>query len=59
MKSWNGYGINFSGVVYGTKEFLPYIKKTGDGHIINISSLFGLTAQPTQSAYNATKFAVV
>jgi NAD(P)-dependent dehydrogenase (short-subunit alcohol dehydrogenase family) len=28
------------------------------GHIVNISSLFGLTAQPTQSAYNATKFAV-
>lgn len=50
--------INFWGVVYGTKEFLPYIKQTGDGHIINISSLFGLTAQPTQSAYNATKFAV-
>ncbi|ANF82837.1 short-chain dehydrogenase [Acinetobacter sp. NCu2D-2] len=50
--------INFWGVVYGTKEFLPLIKKTGDGHIINISSLFGLTAQPTQSAYNATKFAV-
>ena len=51
-------GINFWGVVYGTKEFLPFIKQTGDGHIINISSLFGLTAQPTQSAYNATKFAV-
>ncbi|AOA59773.1 SDR family NAD(P)-dependent oxidoreductase [Acinetobacter larvae] len=52
------FNINFWGVVYGTKEFLPYIKKTGDGHIINISSLFGLVAQPTQSAYNATKFAV-
>ena len=51
-------GINFWGVVYGTKEFLPRIKKTGDGHVVNISSLFGLTAQPTQSAYNATKFAV-
>lgn len=50
--------INFWGVVYGTKTFLPIIKQTGDGHIINISSLFGLTAQPTQSAYNATKFAV-
>ncbi|MFC6053604.1 short-chain dehydrogenase [Acinetobacter sp. Ac_877] len=50
--------INFWGVVYGTKEFLPLIKQTGDGHIVNISSLFGLTAQPTQSAYNATKFAV-
>jgi len=51
-------GINYWGVVYGTKEFLPHIKKTGDGHIINTSSLFGLTAQPTQSAYNSTKFAV-
>lgn len=51
-------GINFWGVVYGTKEFLPLIKKTGDGHVVNISSLFGLTAQPTQSGYNATKFAV-
>lgn len=50
--------INFWGVVYGTKEFLPHIKNSKDGHIINISSLFGLTAQPTQSAYNASKFAV-
>ena len=50
--------INFWGVVYGTKEFLPLIKQSGEGHIINISSIFGLTAQPTQSAYNATKFAV-
>ncbi|ENU29982.1 hypothetical protein F991_02469 [Acinetobacter sp. CIP-A165] len=51
-------GINFWGVVYGTKEFLPYLKQSGDGHIVNISSMFGLTAQPTQSAYNASKFAV-
>ncbi|WP_273777733.1 SDR family NAD(P)-dependent oxidoreductase [Acinetobacter sp. GSS19] len=51
-------GINFWGVVYGSKAFLPYLKQSGDGHIINLSSLFGLTAQPTQSAYNATKFAV-
>lgn len=69
--------INFWGVVYGTKAFLPLIKNsvkeseidTGKkdskprqfnehGHIINISSLFGLTAQPSQSAYNASKFAV-
>ncbi|OUY09157.1 SDR family NAD(P)-dependent oxidoreductase [Acinetobacter populi] len=50
--------INFWGVVYGTKEFLPYLKQSKDGHIINISSLFGLISQPTQSAYNASKFAV-
>lgn len=51
-------GINFWGVVYGTKEFLPLLKASGEGHIVNISSLFGLTAQPSQSAYNASKFAV-
>src|SRR5690606_14375760 len=43
---------------YGTKAFLPYIKQSGDGHIINVSSIFGLFAQPTQSGYNMTKFAV-
>lgn len=51
-------GINFWGVVYGTKAFLPHIKKSGEGHIVNISSVFGLIGVPTQSAYNAAKFAV-
>mgnify|MGYP003413076217 FL=1 len=51
-------GINYWGVVYGTKEFLPYLKQSGEGHIINTSSIFGLTSQPTQSAYNSSKFAV-
>ncbi len=51
-------GINFWGVVYGTKAFLPHLKAAGEGHIINTSSLFGLLAIPSQSTYNATKFAV-
>jgi len=51
-------GINFWGVVHGTKAFLPHLKASGDGHIINLSSLFGLVAIPSQSTYNATKFAV-
>lgn len=50
--------INFWGVVYGTKAFLPHIKRFGEGHIVNISSVFGIIAVPTQSAYNAAKFAV-
>lgn len=50
--------INFWGVVYGTKSFLPFIKQSGEGHVINLSSVFGLTAQPTQAGYNASKFAV-
>lgn len=51
-------GINFWGVINGTQAFLPYLKASGDGHIINTSSVFGLVAMPTQSAYNASKFAV-
>lgn len=50
--------INFWGVVYGTKAFLPHLKAAGEGHVINISSVFGLFAQPGMSAYNASKFAV-
>ena len=51
-------GINFWGVVYGTKAFLPHLKASGDGHIINTSSLFGIVAAPMNGTYNATKFAV-
>lgn len=50
--------INFWGVVHGTLAFLPHLKATGDGHVVNISSVFGLLGIPTQSAYNAAKFAV-
>ena len=50
--------IDFWGVVNGTKAFLPHLMASGDGHVINISSVFGLVAVPGQSAYNAAKFAV-
>ncbi len=50
--------INFWGVVHGCKAFLPKLRASGDGHVVNISSLFGLLGLPGQSAYNASKFAV-
>lgn len=50
--------INFWGVVYGTKAFLPFLHSAGEGLVVNISSVFGLVGVPTQSAYNAAKFAV-
>lgn len=50
--------INFWGVVYGTKTFLPLLKARPEAAIINVSSIFGIIALPTQGAYNATKFAV-
>ncbi len=50
--------INFWGVVYGTKSFLPLLRRAEHGHLVNLSSVFGMIAVPTQSAYNAAKFAV-
>ncbi|MRD46355.1 SDR family oxidoreductase [Caenimonas koreensis] len=51
-------GINFWGVINGTQAFLPHLRASGQGHIVNISSLFGIMAMPGSSAYNASKFAV-
>lgn len=50
--------INFWGVVYGTKAFLPAMLKRKSGVIANVSSIFGIVGWPLQSAYNASKFAV-
>ncbi len=51
-------GINFWGVVHGSMAFLPLLKAAPQGHLVNISSIFGMIGVPTQSAYNAAKFAV-
>jgi NADP-dependent 3-hydroxy acid dehydrogenase YdfG len=50
--------VDFWGVVNGTKAFLPHLVASGDGHVINVSSLFGLLSIPGQAAYNSAKFAV-
>jgi NADP-dependent 3-hydroxy acid dehydrogenase YdfG len=50
--------VDFWGVVNGTKVFLPHLIASGDGHVINVSSLFGIFSVPGQSAYNSAKFAV-
>ncbi len=50
--------INFWGVVYGTKAFLPTLRAQDDGIIVNVSSIFGIIAVPTQGAYHSAKFAV-
>jgi butyryl-CoA dehydrogenase len=51
-------GVNFWGVVHGTRAFLPHLKAAGEGHVVNLSSIFGLISVPSQSAYNAAKFGV-
>lgn len=50
--------INLWGVVYGTKAFLPHLEAAGEGHVVNVSSVYGLAAQPLMSGYNITKFGV-
>ena len=51
-------GINFWGVVYGCKVFLPILREQDSAHIVNVSSVFGLIAPEEQSAYCSSKFAV-
>ena len=50
--------INFWGVVWCTKAFLPLLTKSPASHLVNLSSIFGMIGVPTQTAYNAAKFAV-
>jgi NAD(P)-dependent dehydrogenase (short-subunit alcohol dehydrogenase family) len=50
--------VDYWGVVNGTKAFLPHLIASGDGHVVNVSSLFGIFAVPGQAAYNSAKFAV-
>lgn len=50
--------VDFWGVVHGTKAVLPQMLERGHGHIINVSSIFGIIGVPSQSAYCAAKHAV-
>jgi short-subunit dehydrogenase len=51
-------GINFWGVVYGCRAFMPQLLAQREAHIVNVSSVFGLVAPPGQTAYASAKFAV-
>jgi short-subunit dehydrogenase len=51
-------GINFWGVVHGTRAFLPHLQAAGGGHLVNMSSLLGLAPGALGTAYCASKFAV-
>jgi len=50
--------VDFWGVVNGTKAFLPHLIASGDGHLVNTSSIVGFLGLPTMNAYAAAKFAV-
>ena len=52
------FDVDFWGVVNGTKAFLPHLIASGNGHVVNISSMFGLFGVQGQAPYNAAKFGV-
>ena len=52
------FSINFWGVVNMTRAFLPALRQSPEGQIVNLSSVFGLIAPPGQTAYSASKFAI-
>ena len=51
--------INYLGVLYGTKAFLPMMLEAGRGHVVNVASLAGRFAVPGSAVYSASKHAVV
>jgi short-subunit dehydrogenase len=52
------FNINFWGVVHTTRAFLAHLATRPEGHIVNISSIYGIVAPPGQTAYSSAKFAV-
>ncbi len=52
------FGINFGGVVNGSRAFLPLLRQASNAYLVNISSVFGMITPPGQTAYSAAKFAV-
>ena len=60
--SWDDFewlmGINFWGVVYGMRFFVPKIRREEEGHVVNLSSMFGFVGLPWQGPYCASKAAV-
>ncbi len=50
--------VNFGGTLHCTKALLPALLRQNRGHVVNMSSAFGLIGAPLQSAYCASKFAI-
>ena len=54
----NMFDVHVKGSWHTIKEALPYMRKQGEGLIINTSSVLGRFSSPFMTFYNAAKFAV-
>lgn len=52
------FDTNYFGVVDMIKAVLPGMRAQGSGHVVNISSMTGLVANPPNAYYSSTKFAL-
>ena len=52
------FDVNYFGAVDMIKAVLPAMRARGSGHIVNISSMTGLVANPPNAYYASTKFAL-
>jgi len=61
MEVWDWvFGVNFHGVLYGCRTFLPLLRQQDEGHIVNTASMAALSGfVPTATPYVASKFAVL
>jgi NAD(P)-dependent dehydrogenase (short-subunit alcohol dehydrogenase family) len=50
--------VNLRGTIHTVSALLPHLLASGDGHLVTMSSTFGLIALPKYSAYCASKFAI-
>src|ERR1700683_2354797 len=53
------FGVNVLGVIHGIRSFVPHLVKQHSGHIVNTSSMAGLSVVPQLGPYTAAKHAVV
>jgi NAD(P)-dependent dehydrogenase (short-subunit alcohol dehydrogenase family) len=59
MEDWkNIINVNLWSVIYGTHTAVPIMLEQGSGHIINTSSIAGITPPPFQALYSLTKYGV-
>lgn len=59
-EDWNKLlSVNLMGAVYTTRAALPTMVHNKSGHIVNLSSIWGMVGASCEVAYSATKAAII